>query len=117
MVQGAGDAYAGTLPVGGLEGDTTIELRDGHGFQIGDAIYLQQPNTQDYLDTNGWANVSMSEAEFRPFRESIHIIESVNGNTITLATPLAYDLAAVEGRYYTMDVVTGVTLSGFTITY
>ena len=117
VVQGAGDAYVGTLPVGGLAGDTVIALRDGHGFQAGDAIYLQQPNTQDYLDANGWTNVSMTEAEFRPFRESIHMIESVNGNTITLASPLSYDLSAVEGRYYTMDVVTGVTLSDFTISY
>ena len=117
VVQGAGDAFAGALPLAALAGDTVIQLSDGHGFQAGHAIYLQQPNTQEYLDANGWTNVSMSEAEFRPFRESIHIIDSVNGNTVTLATPLAYDLEAVEGRYYTMDLVSDVTLSDFAITY
>lgn len=117
VIEGGGNAYVSTLPDGGTDGDSQITLRDGHGFQAGDAIYVQQPNTQAYLDANGWDNVSMDEAVFRPFRESIHIVESVVGNTVTLDTPLLYDMEAGEGRYYSMDVVSGVSLSGFAVTY
>lgn len=117
VVRGEGDAYASTLPGDVMAGATTLTLRDGHGFAAGDAIYVQQPNDQAYLDANGWTNVSMDEAQYRPFRESIHRIESVDGNTITLATPVAYDLEAGQGRYYQMDLTSTVNLSGFTITF
>lgn len=92
-------------------------MRDGHGFEAGDAIYLQQPNTRAYLDANGWTNVSMAEAEFRPFRESIHIVESVDGNSVTLASPLSYDLEAAAGRYYAIDLIGGVRIADLEITY
>lgn len=117
VVHGEGDIYASTLPGDVTAGATTLTLRDGHGFTAGDAIYVQQPNDQAYLDANGWTNVSMDEAQYRPFRESIHRIESVDGNTITLATPIAYDLEAGQGRYYQMDLTSTVNLSGFTITF
>ncbi|MGI9355576.1 MAG: calcium-binding protein [Rhizobiaceae bacterium] len=117
VVQGTPSIYVSTLPAAAGAGDTVIELRDGHGFEAGDAIYLQQPNTQYYLGANGWTNVSMAEAEFRPFRESINIIESVDGNNVTLASPLSYDLEAGAGRYYTIDLVEGVRISDFEITY
>lgn len=117
VVQGSPSTYVSTLPANAQAGDTVIELRNGHGFEAGDAIYLQQPNTQSYLDANGWTNVSMGEAEFRPFRESIHIVESVNGNTVTLASPLSYDLEAGEGRYYTIDLIEDVRIADLGITY
>ncbi|NRB29142.1 MAG: hypothetical protein HRU27_00950 [Rhizobiaceae bacterium] len=117
IVRGNGDTYASTLPNETPAGSTVLTLRDGHGFVEGDAIYIQQPNDQAYLDANGWTNVSMDEAQFRPFRESIHRIESVEGNTILLATPVAYDLEADQGRYYQMDLTSGIHLSGFTITF
>ncbi|MEE9314335.1 MAG: hypothetical protein V3V02_06780 [Rhizobiaceae bacterium] len=116
VVQGTGDSYISTLPTDAIAGSSSLTLRDDHGFQAGDAIYVQQPNTQEYLDENGWTNVSMAEAEFRPFRESIHIIENVNGNSITLSTPLSFNLEASAGRFYSMDLTSDVTLSGFTIT-
>ncbi|MGI9365509.1 MAG: hypothetical protein ACR2O8_10030 [Rhizobiaceae bacterium] len=117
VLEGEGDTYASTLPEGVDAGSNLLTLRDGHGFQVGDAIYIQQPNTQDYLDANGWSNVSINEAQYRPFRESIHTIESVEGNAVTLGTDVPYALAAGQGRYYTMDVVSDVSLSGFTVTY
>lgn len=117
VIAGEGDTYVSTLPDAAEAGSNLLQLRDGHGFEAGDVIYIQQPNTAEYLAENGWTNVSIEEAEFRPFRESIHTIESVVGNTVVLSTPVAYDLAAGEGRYYSMDVASGVTLSGLTITY
>jgi Ca2+-binding RTX toxin-like protein len=117
IIRGDGDTYLGTLPTAAVSGSSELTLRDGHGFEPGDAIFIQQPNTQDYLDANGWTNVSMEEAQYRPFRESIHTVESVNGNTLVLTTPLPYGLEAGQGRYYAMDLTSSVSLSGFTITY
>lgn len=116
IVSGNGDQFAGMLSQESIVGETTLTLKEGHGFTAGDAIYVQQPNDQAYLDANGWTNVSLEEAASRPFRESIHIIEAVIGNVVTLATPLSYSLEAGLGRYYTMDLTTGVSLSDFTIT-
>ncbi|MEP0940106.1 MAG: hypothetical protein ABJH63_14345 [Rhizobiaceae bacterium] len=117
VVRGNGDSYVSTLPDGAAAGATSLTLREGHGFAAGDAIYIQQPNTQHYLDANGWTNVSMDEAQYRPFRESIHTIENVEGNAVTLSSPVAYELEAGEGRYYSMDVTSSVGISGFSVTF
>ena len=117
VIQGEGDTYISTFPTDTSEGSVLLTLRDNHGFQAGDGIYIQQPNTQEYLNENGWTNVSMEEAEFRPFRESIHIVESVNGNVITLATPIPFAMESGAGRYYSTDLISDVSLSGFTVTF
>jgi Ca2+-binding RTX toxin-like protein len=109
-------SYLTTTSAGALEGGNTLTLSNAAGLQAGDVIYLYQPNTADYLTANGWTNVSMAEADARPFREFIVTIASVDGNTVTLAEPLPYDFATAETRIFTMDMTRGVSLSDLTVT-
>ncbi|MCB1459115.1 MAG: hypothetical protein KDJ48_07640, partial [Nitratireductor sp.] len=57
QVAGGAKTYVDVTNVDASAGSTTLETDAGHGLQVGDAIYIYVPNTQDYLDANGWSNV------------------------------------------------------------
>jgi Ca2+-binding RTX toxin-like protein len=96
-------------------GSTTLELAIGGGLQVGDAVYLYQPNTAEYLAANGWTNVSMEEAASRPFREFITTVTAVNGTQVTLADAVPYDFAAAETRVFALSALENVTVRDLTI--
>ncbi len=96
---------------------THITLAPDHGLQAGDVIYIYQANTQEYLNENGWTNVSWDDADERPFRETIVVVESVDGATVQLNHPIPYDMDAGEIKVFTIDAVENITLSDFTVTY
>ncbi|MDH3742664.1 MAG: hypothetical protein OER56_13815, partial [Hyphomicrobiales bacterium] len=60
------------------KGATSITMAAGHGITAGDMLYIQQDNTQEYLDANGWTNVSWEDADNRPFREMIVEVDYVD---------------------------------------
>jgi Ca2+-binding RTX toxin-like protein len=108
--------YLGTTALDAAAGASGITLKDAAALQVGEVIYLYQPNTADYLLANGWNNVTMEEAASRPFREFITTVTAIDGNGVTLADPLPYDFAATETRAFTMDVLANVVLKDFTVT-
>ncbi|MEM7288834.1 MAG: hypothetical protein AAF412_00470 [Pseudomonadota bacterium] len=112
---GGEKTYVDTLNAGAETGSNRIVTDDGHGLTVGDAVYIYQPNTQDYLDENGWGNVSFDDADSRPFREFITTVANVDGGTITLTDPVPYDFDAHETRIFSVELLDGISLSNFTI--
>ena len=97
-------------------GTVEITIGDASSLSVGDVIYLRQANTEEYLIENGWDNVSFEDADQRPFREMIVRIEAIEGNTLTLASPLPYDFDAHETDIFQIDLLEGVALANFTVT-
>ncbi len=98
------------------KGQTSITVGNVGSLQAGDSIYIYQPNTQSYLDANGWTNVSMTEAASRPFREYIAEIDHIEGNTVYLKSGVPFAMDAVETRVFEIDLLKNVQLSDFTVT-
>ena len=96
---------------------TSITMPTGHGIAAGDLLYIQQDNTQAYLDENGWSNVTWQDADDRPFREAIAEVDFVDGNTIHLKHQIAYDMEDGLAEVFVLDTHAGVSLSDFTMTY
>ncbi len=97
-------------------GSTQITLADASDISVGDVIYLTQPNSMAYLLENDWSNVSFEDADSRPFREMIVRVESIDGNTLTLESPLPYDFDATLTQVFTTDLLENIALSDFTVT-
>jgi RTX calcium-binding nonapeptide repeat (4 copies) len=117
QVTGGPKTYIGLAQQQIQAGQDAITLSQGHALQPGDTVYLYQPNTPEYLAANGWTNVSWAEADQRPFREFIVEISSVEGNVIHLTHPLPYDMDLGEARVFSIEMLHGVTLSDFSLTY
>ena len=114
----AGDKSYLSNAVGAIaNGATTITLADASGLAAGDALYIEQDNTQSYLDANGWSNIDWTTASTHPFREAIAEVASVDGNTVTLNQPIPYDMDSDQAKVYSIDMLHGVSLSDFTVTY
>ncbi|MEZ5873264.1 MAG: hypothetical protein R3D32_15770 [Nitratireductor sp.] len=116
QVTGGAKTYVDTTKFDAAAGSTILETDAGHGLQVGDAVYLYMPNTQEYLDANGWSNVDWADADTRPFREFITTVTAVDGGTLTLADPLPFDFVAGETRIFSIDLLQDITLANFTVT-
>jgi hypothetical protein len=116
-VTGGSKVYVGVANGAITSGDSTITLNAGHGLTAGDMVYIYQANTQQYLDDNGWTNVSWDDADTRPFRETVLRVENVSGNDITFNHAIPYDMDAGAAKVFTFDAAENVTLSDMTITY
>ncbi|MEM9678199.1 MAG: hypothetical protein AAF890_09090, partial [Pseudomonadota bacterium] len=95
---------------------TTVVLAADHPLKSGDMIYLQQPNTPEWIAQNGWTNVAWKEAEKRPFRESLHRVFSVQDGAITQATPLPFALSTKTATARRVVPRKNVSISGLTVT-
>lgn len=115
-INGDGKTYSGRLQEDAPAGSNQLVLSDTSELSEGDVLYISLPNTQEYLLENGWTNVSWEDADERPFREMLIRIESIDGNTITTTSPLAYDFEATETRVFTTDYLEDVSISNFTVT-
>ncbi|MEO1701804.1 MAG: hypothetical protein AAFR71_07080 [Pseudomonadota bacterium] len=115
-VMGGAKSEVTSLSQSAEEGATTIILADTSDLAAGDVIYISQPNTEEYLLENGWDNVSMDDAEDRPFREFIVRVEEIDGDIVTLSSPLPYTFDPDETTVSTIDLLEGVTLGFFTVT-
>lgn len=116
QVLGGAKTYVSTATSAIAKGQTSITVGNVGSLQAGDSIYIYQPNTQAYLDANGWTNVSMVDAASRPFREFIAEIDRVEGNTVYLKSGIPFAMDAVETRVFEIDLLKNVQLSDFTVT-
>lgn len=117
QVLGGGKQAAGAVELAISAGDTTITLSDGHTVQPGDVLYVSQPNTQAYLDENGWTNVDWADADERPFREALVEVVSVDGNSIVLQQAVPFDMDAGLTTVDVVDMAVGIELSSFSVTF
>ena len=117
QINGGSKTYLGVSNQGVTADQTHLTLAPDHGLQAGDVIYLYQANTQTYLNENGWTNVSWDDADQRPFRETVVVVTSVDGDTVQLNHPIPYDMDAGEIKVFTIDAAENITLSDFTVTY
>ena len=116
QVLGGTKTYVSTATSAIVKGQTSITVGNVGSLQAGDSIYIYQPNTQAYLDANGWTNVSMADAASRPFREYIAEIDHIVGNTVFLKSGVPFAMDAVETRVFEIDLLKNVQLSNFTVT-
>ena len=75
--------------------DRTIRIRDKDAVRAGDAIHLSEPNDQAYFDAIGFRRDAVRPWMFKfPLRETLAIVERVDGNEIRLSLPLGFDYSA-----------------------
>lgn len=95
------------------EGGRTLSLQSGHGVQVGDIIWVEQPN-----DAALFAQIGDTQwREDKPLRTGLAVVTAVNGNSVSLDRGLPFDFAAnlttVEVTHMVHDVtVKGITLRG-----
>ncbi|ETX26867.1 hypothetical protein [Roseivivax isoporae] len=90
----------------------TLETAD-HGFEAGDFVYLERETTPDFLDSIG----DRAWREDAPLRASIVEVQAVDGAELTLASGLHFDFDPSDTIVQEIDLVSDVTLGGFTVSY
>ncbi|MGZ9107882.1 MAG: calcium-binding protein, partial [Micavibrio sp.] len=112
------ESWSGTLTSNAVADKFTINLGSTSGLKAGDVLHIQQQNTTEFLQANGYDNVvGTSNGEKNPIHESLVEIASISGNTVTLKTPITHDMSAAETTIKLVDPAKNVELSGFTLTY
>ena len=110
----------GSIAEDAAAGSKTVTLEAGHGLKVGDIFYIAQRNDADWLAQTG--NTGWDEPQSTPategryyLREQHSRIVSIEGNTVTLAEPLAYSFEGGVARAAESTFLSGVHLSGFSI--
>ncbi|MFM9941572.1 MAG: hypothetical protein ACKVP7_18970 [Hyphomicrobiaceae bacterium] len=116
-VRGGAETFVGTAATSVASGSTSITLDSVAGLQLGDCIRIFQANDAAYMAANGWQESNPDYLTSHPFREMIVAIEGIEGNTVTFASPLAFDFAAGLARVNEIDLVTNVRIADMTVTY
>ena len=93
------------------EGARSLVLRDGHGVQVGDVIWVERPNDAALFAEIGdtlWQ-------EDKPLRTGLVTVTAVNGTTISLDRGLPFDFAASVSTVEVTRMVRDVTITGITL--
>lgn len=117
VVRGGIDTPVGTASADAARGAMSITVSSVVGLRAGDVIRISQDNDTAYLTAHGWQDADAALLSTHPFREMLVAIDHIDGNTIHLTRPLAFDFAAGATRIAEADLVTGVHLSDMTVTY
>ncbi len=92
-------------------GARTISLQTGHGVQVGDVIWVEQPNDAALFAEIGdtlWR-------QDKPLRTGLAEVRAVNGDTITLDRGLPFDFDATVTTVEVTQMVRNVTVKGLTL--
>jgi Ca2+-binding RTX toxin-like protein len=116
QITGGAKTYVSTAATSIAAGATSITMANIGNLQAGDAVYLYQPNTAEYLAANGWTNVTMADAAAHPFREFIAEIDHIDGNQVFLKSAVPFAMDATDTRVFGIDLLHNVNLSDFTVT-
>ena len=101
------------LIVSAAEGGRSLSLQTGHSIQVGDVIWVEQPN-----DAALFAQIGDTQwRDDKPLRTGLAVVTAVNGNSVSLDRGLPFDfqanLTTVEVTHMVRDVtVRGITLRG-----
>lgn len=93
------------------EGARSISLQSGHSVQVGDVIWIEQPNDAALFAEIGdtlWR-------EDKPLRTGLVVVTAVNGTTISLDRGVPFDFAADKATVEVTHVVRDVTVKGITL--
>ena len=93
------------------EGAKTLSLAAGHGVQVGDAIWVEQPNDAALFAAIGdtlWQ-------EDKPLRTGLVIVTAVNGTTISLDRGLPFNFEATKTTVEVTHMVQDVTVKNITL--
>ena len=92
------------------EGSMYLHLADTTGLEAGDFLWIEMPNTDEYLDSLG----DTQWREDKPLRTSMVEVASVQGGTVRLVNGLAFDFDGTT-RVKQIEVAENVRLGGFTV--
>lgn len=95
------------------EGDTVLYLDSGHGFQPGDFIWIERPNTDEFFQEIG----DTSWLKDKPLRTTIARVTEVDGQKVTLENGIHFDYDTSDATVRKLDMVENVELGGFSIEY
>lgn len=92
-------------------GSTQVVVEAGHKMNVGDFVYVTQENTAAFFAEIGDSDWQKDS----PLRTVLAKVTAIDGNNLTLDTPLPFDfdpaITTVEHR----DILENNTLSGFTV--
>jgi Ca2+-binding RTX toxin-like protein len=92
------------------QGDRSLVLATGHGLQVGDVIWVEQPN-----DAALFAQIGDSLwREDKPLRTALATVTSVNGNSVNLDRALPFDFDANKTTVEVTQMVRDVTVKNIT---
>jgi hypothetical protein len=111
-------SYSGYLESDAHKGDYTITLSNTDGLQAGDLLNIQQQNTDSFLREHDWDHVIDTEYQDKlPQHETLAEIESINGDKVTLKTPILHDMDQGITDVSKIDALRNVNVEGIKITY
>ncbi len=93
------------------EGAKTLSLTAGHGVQVGDVIWVEQPNDAALFAAIGdtlWQ-------EDKPLRTGLAIVTAVNGNSISLDRGLPFNFEANKTTIEVTHMVHDITVKNITL--
>jgi len=99
-----------TLDGSAAEGSMYLHLADTTGLEAGDFLWIEMPNTDEYLDQLG----DTQWREDKPLRTSMVEVASVQGGTVQLVNGLAFDFDGTT-TVKQIEVAENVRLGGFTV--
>lgn len=91
-------------------GSMYLQLADASGIEAGDFLWIEEPNTPEYLDSLG----DTEWREDKPLRTSMVEVASVQGNNVRLVNGLAFDFDSTAS-VKEIEVARNVRLGGFTV--
>ncbi|GHB24646.1 cellulose binding domain-containing protein [Salinicola rhizosphaerae] len=113
-VSGKEEGVVATLAIHAQQGDTRIELSEGHGLEVGDTIRLSQPNDATFLDAIG--DIEWRETD-SPLRTSMAQIVAIDGNQVVLDRGIHFDLDAGVTEVEQVEPLTDVRLEGMSVAF
>ncbi|RZL65865.1 MAG: hypothetical protein EOP29_29265, partial [Rhodococcus sp. (in: high G+C Gram-positive bacteria)] len=99
-----------TLDGNAEQGSMYPHLADTTGLEAGDFLWIEMPNTDEYLDSLG----DTEWREDKPLRTSMVEVASVQGGTVRLVNGLAFDFDSTT-TVRQIEVAENVRLGGFTV--
>ena len=93
------------------EGAKTLSLAAGHGVQVGDVIWVEQPNDDALFAAIGdtlWQ-------EDKPLRTGLAVVTAVNGNSVSLDRGLPFNFDANKTTVEVTHMVHDVTVKNITL--
>lgn len=96
-------------------GDTSVTFSAPLVAEVGDLVYLRQPNTEEYLDSIG--DTQWRATTHSPLREVVSAITAIDGNVITLENSIDIDLSAADTQAFVVSAINGVAVHDLTMEY
>lgn len=92
------------------EGARNLTLQSGHGVQVGDTIWIEQPN-----DATLFAEIGDTLwRQDKPLRTGLAVVTAVNGTAVCLDRGLPFNFDANKAVVEVTHMVHGVTVKGIT---